>query len=193
MVTRVAESEFFGWSRIPNNTRSRSRAGFFCATPTTEVPLDHFLYHAPKLGIPVEMVQFLMNLLLKQRILAVYHDFPWALVAVLAIHGYGHNDAKYGKNKIQSLKTNHVSFLKQQLKSCFFMLLYFSILTWIKNAFSLRIVSYYIPQHMYLFVNINQKLASSKALSTVNLIFLILKLTFNPLDFYIIFILSSCV
>jgi len=76
MVTRVAESEFFGWSRIPNNTRSRSRAGFFCATPTTEVPLDHFLYHAPKLGIPVEMVQFLMNLLLKQRILAVYHDFP---------------------------------------------------------------------------------------------------------------------
>jgi len=47
--------------------------GFFCPTP--EVQLDHFLHHAPKLGIPVEMVQFLLKLLLKQRILAVYHDF----------------------------------------------------------------------------------------------------------------------
>jgi len=27
------------------------------------------------MGIPVEMVQFLMKHLLKQRILAVYHDF----------------------------------------------------------------------------------------------------------------------
>jgi len=29
----------------------------------------------PKLGIPVESVRFLMKLLLKQRILDVYHDF----------------------------------------------------------------------------------------------------------------------
>jgi len=28
--------------------------------------LDHFLHHTPKLGIPVEMVQFLLKLLLKQ-------------------------------------------------------------------------------------------------------------------------------
>jgi len=49
--------------------------GFFCPTPTPEIQLDHFLHHAPKLGIPVETVQFLMKLLLKQRILAVYHDF----------------------------------------------------------------------------------------------------------------------
>jgi len=33
--------------------------GFFCSTP--EVQLDHFLYHTPKLGIPVE-VQFLLKL-----------------------------------------------------------------------------------------------------------------------------------
>jgi len=33
-----------------------------------------FLHHTPKLGIPVEMVQFLMKLLLNERILAVYHD-----------------------------------------------------------------------------------------------------------------------
>jgi len=49
--------------------------GFFCPTPTPDVQLDHFLHHTPKLGIPVEMVQFLLKLLLKQRFLAVYHDF----------------------------------------------------------------------------------------------------------------------
>jgi len=37
--------------------------------------MDYFLYHTPKLGIAVEMVQFLSKLLLKQVILAVYHDF----------------------------------------------------------------------------------------------------------------------
>jgi len=71
------ESEVFGWSRIPNNTRSRSR--IFCPTP--EVQLDHLLHHTPKLGIPVEMVQFLLTLLLKQRFLAVHHDFHWLLIA----------------------------------------------------------------------------------------------------------------
>ena len=52
--TRV--SEVFGWNRSPifNNTGSRSR--IFCPTP--DVKLDHVLYHTPKLGIPVEMVQF---------------------------------------------------------------------------------------------------------------------------------------
>jgi len=38
-------------------------------------------FSSPKLRIPVELVQFLMKLLLKQRILAVYHDFHWVLVA----------------------------------------------------------------------------------------------------------------
>jgi len=47
----------------------------FCPTLSLEVQLDHFLHHTPKLGIPVEMVQYLFKLLLKQRILAVYHDF----------------------------------------------------------------------------------------------------------------------
>jgi len=32
--------------------------GFF--RPTPDVQLDHFLRHTPKLGIPVEMVQFLL-------------------------------------------------------------------------------------------------------------------------------------
>ena len=58
------ESEDFGWtrSRIPNNTRSQSR--IFC--PTRDIHLDHFLHRTPRLGIPVEMVQFLLKLLLKQ-------------------------------------------------------------------------------------------------------------------------------
>jgi len=43
--------------------------GFVCPT------LDHFLHHTPKLGIPVEMAQFLLKLLLKQGFLAVYHNF----------------------------------------------------------------------------------------------------------------------
>ena len=46
---------------------------FFCPTP--DVQLDHILHHTRKLGIPVEMVQFLLKLLLKQRFLAVHHDF----------------------------------------------------------------------------------------------------------------------
>jgi len=36
--------------------------GFFC--PISDVQLDHFLYHTPKFGISVEMVQFLLKLLL---------------------------------------------------------------------------------------------------------------------------------
>jgi len=46
--------------------------GFF---PTPEVQLDHFLHHTLKMGIPVEIVQFLLKLLLKQRFIAVHHDF----------------------------------------------------------------------------------------------------------------------
>jgi len=49
--------------------------GFFRPTPTTDVELNHFLHHTRGLGIPVEMVQFLLKLLLQQRFLAVYHDF----------------------------------------------------------------------------------------------------------------------
>ena len=43
--------------------------------PDSGSPIGSLLHHTPKLGIPVEMLQFLMKLLLKQRILAVYHDF----------------------------------------------------------------------------------------------------------------------
>jgi len=49
--------------------------GFFCPTPTPDVQLKHYLNHIAKLGIPVEMVQFLLKLLLKQRFLNMHHDF----------------------------------------------------------------------------------------------------------------------
>ena len=50
------QSEVFGWGR----------SRIFRPTPTAEVELDHLLHHTPKLGIPVEMAQFLLKLLLKQ-------------------------------------------------------------------------------------------------------------------------------
>ena len=60
--------------------------GCFYPTPTPEVQLNHFLHCTPKLGIlnwlvPVEMLQFRLKFLLKQRIIAVQHDFRWLLVA----------------------------------------------------------------------------------------------------------------
>ena len=48
--------------------------GLFCPTLTPEVQLDHFLHHTSKLGAAVAMAQFLVKLLLEQRILVVYHD-----------------------------------------------------------------------------------------------------------------------
>jgi len=43
--------------------------GFFCQSQ--DVQLNHFLHRTPKLGIPVEIEQFLLKLLLKQRLLAI--------------------------------------------------------------------------------------------------------------------------
>jgi len=51
------------------------KSRIFCPTPTPDAQMDHFLHYTPKLGIPVEMVQFPLKLLLNQRFLAVYHDF----------------------------------------------------------------------------------------------------------------------
>ena len=58
-----------------------SELEFFCPTPTPEVQLNNFLYHASKLGNPAEMVRILLKLSLKQKILAVNHDFHWLLIA----------------------------------------------------------------------------------------------------------------
>jgi len=42
--------------------------------------MDHFLHHTPKLGVPVEMVRFLLKLLLKQ-ISSCAPRFPLILTA----------------------------------------------------------------------------------------------------------------
>jgi len=47
--------------------------GFSCPTATPDVQLDHFLHHTLKLGIPVEMIQFLLKLFFETEI--VRHDF----------------------------------------------------------------------------------------------------------------------
>ena len=51
------ELEVFGWSRILNNTESQSL--IFLSDSTPDVQWDHFLHHTLKLGIPIEMIQFL--------------------------------------------------------------------------------------------------------------------------------------
>jgi len=56
------------------------RVRFLCLILTPGVQLDHFLYHTLKLGIPVEMVQFLLKLLLKQ-ISCCAPQFPLILTA----------------------------------------------------------------------------------------------------------------
>ena len=43
----------------------------------SKCPIGSFLHHTPKLGIPVEMVQFLLKPLLKQRFFAVHHGCHW--------------------------------------------------------------------------------------------------------------------
>jgi len=70
------ESKVFGWTRIPDNTGSRSRT--FLSDSDCGCQIGSFLHHTPKLGILVEMIQFLLKLLLKQRFLAMHHDFYWS-------------------------------------------------------------------------------------------------------------------
>ena len=48
---------------------------YFCLTPIPEVQLNNFFHRTPKLGIPIEMAQFLWKRLLKQRILVVCIHF----------------------------------------------------------------------------------------------------------------------
>jgi len=78
------ESEVFGWSRIANHTRSQSQCRsqiFLSDSRLRKFNRITFLHHTPQSEIPVEIVQFLLKFLLKQRILAVCHDFHWLLVA----------------------------------------------------------------------------------------------------------------
>jgi len=49
----------FGWSRIAKISGNRSQIFY----PTPEVQLSHFLHRTPKLGMPGEMVQYLLKLL----------------------------------------------------------------------------------------------------------------------------------
>jgi len=71
------ESWFLGGGGVGFLTTLGVGVGFFLSDCDSGCPIGSFLHHTPKLRIPVEMVQFLLKLLLKQRFLAVYHDFHW--------------------------------------------------------------------------------------------------------------------
>ena len=82
------ESEVFGWSGILKTLSVGAVVGFFIRCnlrifyPTPAVALNHFLHRTPKLGILTRdcwhgTISF--ETFLKQRILAVYHDFHWLL------------------------------------------------------------------------------------------------------------------
>jgi len=63
---------------------------------TLDVQLDHFVHHTCKLGIPVEMVQFLLKLLLKQ-ISCCAPQFPLILTAKLHSFMLSSRSRKLGK------------------------------------------------------------------------------------------------
>ena len=73
------ESEFLDGVGVRFLTTLGVGVGFFCAAPTPDVQLDCFLHHTPKLGISVEMVQFLLKFLLKQ--ISCGARFPLILTA----------------------------------------------------------------------------------------------------------------
>jgi len=65
--SRSRSRRFLGAVRVGFLATLKFGIGFFWPIP--EIQSDLFLHHTPKLGIPVEMVQFLLKLLLKQRFL----------------------------------------------------------------------------------------------------------------------------
>ena len=75
LTLRLQQSSTGLWSR------SRSRIFLFSSESGSQVALDNFLHHTPKLGIPVEMAQFLLKLLLKQMSCCA-PEFPLFLTAI---------------------------------------------------------------------------------------------------------------
>ena len=77
--------------------------GFFCPTP--DIRLDHFLHHTPNKGVPVEMVQLLLKLLLKQ-ISCCAPRFPLILTAnfIPFMLSVGSRSRKFWKGRIFYLR-----------------------------------------------------------------------------------------
>jgi len=62
---------FLGGDGVGFLTTLRVEVGFFVRLRMSNL----IIHHAPKLGISVEMAQFLLTILWKQRFRAVHHDF----------------------------------------------------------------------------------------------------------------------
>jgi len=80
LSTSVSPGRSMCWKIVFRTQEQGCGVGLFWPIPTPEVQLDHFLHHTPQLGIPVEMLHFLLKLLLKQIFPAVHHDFHWLLI-----------------------------------------------------------------------------------------------------------------
>jgi len=101
--------------------------GFFCPTP--DVQLDYFLHHTPKLGIPLEMVQFLLKLLLKQ-ISCCAPRFPLILTAKLHSVYVTKSEILESRSRIFYLRLRNPD-LHEYFK-CFLILLYPNINLWVE-------------------------------------------------------------
>ena len=116
----------WGWVQGCGVVRSRRvlggvGVGFFCPTPTPVAQLDHFLHHTPKMGIPVEMVQFLLKLLLKQSFFAVWPWFPLILTAKfhsLYVKESGVRVWNFGKIIVGNFGKSESSILPPTLQPC---------------------------------------------------------------------------
>jgi len=69
------DSEVFGWSRIPKNSRSR------IVYPTLEVQFNHCSHHTPRLGVVTRACRNGAISFVEAENFAVYHAFHSLLVA----------------------------------------------------------------------------------------------------------------
>jgi len=66
--------------------------------------------------VPIEIFQFLLKLLLKQRLLAVYHDLHWLLVATKLLEAKLHSRSRtvgnFGKVRVGRFTSDSATLLK---------------------------------------------------------------------------------
>ena len=90
MAIRVVELEVWVWLLVLLGIW----VGIFCPTP--DVQMDLLLYHTPKLGIPVEMGQFLLKFLLEQ----ISCCAPWfPLISTAKLHSLYVKKSRVGSQK----------------------------------------------------------------------------------------------
>jgi len=85
-IRSCKKSEVFGWSPIPNNTRSR----IFCPTPTQMSSYIIFYITLLSWEFLLKWYNFLRNFCWN-RFLAVYHNLRWLLIATKLLRAKKHS------------------------------------------------------------------------------------------------------